>query len=97
MKATKPQKPSRADLERKILELEALQPHRLAFGQTEIDKASVDRLMGSGVILSLTVLGGKQVLEPVCIRDGLSKETIAAIKADMHRSFEVASLYKTKA
>jgi hypothetical protein len=50
--------------------------------------------MGSGVILSMTFLGGKEVFEPVMIRNGLSKETIEAIKADLVRSFEYATEMK---
>lgn len=94
MATTKKAKPSRQELERKIAELEAQLVHRLAFGIKTIHKAGSDHLKGSGVVLSLTLLGGKEVMEPVMIRDGLSPETIAALKADIVRSFEVATLFK---
>ena len=48
--------------------------------------------MASGVILELTALGGKEIIPPVMIRDGLSQATIKAIQNDLCRSFELATL-----
>ena len=50
--------------------------------------------MGSGVVLSLTKVGGEEAFEPVMICNGLSKETIAALKADLARSFNYATEMK---
>lgn len=50
--------------------------------------------MGSGVLLELTFIGGKEAISPVVIKDGLSAETIAAIKADIRRSYELAVAFK---
>ena len=86
MKSLKPKKPSRADLERKIKELTAQLPSTYHFANGTID--ATERLMGSAVILELTGLGGKQMIVPVAIRDGLSPETIAALRADIARSYE---------
>ena len=83
-----------AELERKLRETESYQTHRLHYASIEIDKTSTDRLFGSGVVLSLTLHGGKEVFKPVLIRDGLSNETIAAIKADLVRSYEKATEFK---
>ena len=83
-----------AELQRKLKESEAQQVYRHHFAHGAIDRTSIDRLMGSGVILSMTFLGGKEVFEPVMIRNGLSKETIEAIKADLVRSFEYATELK---
>lgn len=94
MKTNKPVKPSREDLERRIKELEAQLVHRYAFGAQTIDKASMSKLMGSGVILTLTALGGKAIIEPVCIKDGLSDETINALKVDFRRSYDLAVMFK---
>jgi len=58
-----------------------------------IDKAGSDHMSASGVMITLTALGGRQIIEPVCIREGLSAATIAALKADIRRSYEM-SLYK---
>lgn len=86
-----------AELERKLREAEAGAAHVYHFASVTVDKASTDHLMASGVILTLTVLGGREIFSPVLIRDGLSKETIAAIKADLVRSYELATMYKPKA
>ena len=59
-------------MERKIRELEAQLVHRHHFAVRTIDKAGIKSLTGSGVILSLVTLGGSEIIEPVCIRDGLS-------------------------
>lgn len=93
MKSPKVQKPSRLTLGRKILELESQLAHRYSFAMTEIDGASIDRLMGSGVLLQLTGIGGKDIIHPVVIKDGLSLE---AIKADLVRSYDLAVMFKPK-
>jgi hypothetical protein len=87
-------KPTRQELERKVFELESQLVHRCHFASRSIDKAGTKKLMGSGVIISLVVLGGREIIEPLCIRDGLSDETIAALKADFARSYEIATMLK---
>lgn len=87
-------KPTKQELRQKILELEAQLVHRYHFAARTIDKAGTKSLIGSGVIISLVALGGREIIEPVCIRDGLSDETIAAIKADIARSYEIATMFK---
>jgi hypothetical protein len=87
-------KPTKAQLQRKILELES----QLAFGYrsacTDIDKASDKHMMASGVLLQLTALGGREIIRPVVIRDGLSSETIEAIKKDLVRSYDLTVMFK---
>lgn len=92
----KPTKKTRQQLERQILELESQLAHRYAFAQSNIDKASTDKMMASGVLLQLTAIGGRELINPVVIKDGLSKATIEAIKADLHRSYELCVMHKTK-
>ena len=53
--------------------------------------------MSSGVLLQFTGVGGKELVNPVMIRDGLSDATIAAIKADLQRSFDLSVAFKPKA
>lgn len=77
-----------ADLRRKVKELEAQLAHQYFFATSAIGKAGAQHCTGSAVILELTFLGGTKVIEPVAIKDGLSDETIAAIKADLKRSYE---------
>lgn len=87
-------KPTRQELERKVRELEAQLVHRCHFASRTIDKAGIKSLTGSGVIISIVTLGGREIIEPVCIRDGLSDETIASLKADLSRSYEIAIMFK---
>ena len=83
-----------AELERKLLESNAAQAHVYHFASANLHKAGIDKLAGSGVILTLTVLGGRVICEPVMIRNGLSLETVAALKADMVRSYQDAVVFK---
>lgn len=85
---------TKADLQRKVKELEAQLVHQYHFATRTIDRASIRKTMGSAVILELTFLGGAKVFEPVAIKDGLSDETIAAIKADLKRSYELTVEFK---
>lgn len=82
------------ELERKLYECGPYNIYRHHFASKALDKLSTDRLMGSGVILSLTKVGGEMPFEPVMICNGLSKETIAALKADLARSFNYATEMK---
>jgi len=85
-----------AKQQRKILELESQLVHRYHSAVSEIDDCSTDKLMASGVLLQLTGVGGKEFINPVMIKDGLSKETIQAIKNDLKRSYELATIYAVK-
>lgn len=79
---------TKADLQRQVKELHAQLVHQYHFASFYLDKASISKTFGSAVILELTFLGGHKVMEPVAIKDGLSDETIAAIKADLKRSYD---------
>lgn len=57
-----------------------------------MDKTSVEHFMGAGVVLSIRHPNGQDIIEHVMIRDGLSASTIAALKDDLCRSFELATL-----
>lgn len=95
MKSRNPAKaPTKADLRRKVMELEAQLASTYHFADATLDKAT--NLMGSGVLLQLTALGGKELINPVVIRDGLSPETVAAIRKDIARSYEIATMFKPK-
>ncbi len=95
-KTSKPAKKTRAQLERQILELSAQLSHVYTFATSTIDKASTAHLMASGVLLQLTGIGGKEIINPVMIKDGLSPETIAAIKADLKRSYDLSVMFAPK-
>jgi hypothetical protein len=83
-------------LERELREALAGQAHVYHFAEQGLAKASTDHLTTSGVVLTLTVLGGRELFRPVLLRDGLSHELIAALKADLKRSYELSTLFKPK-
>lgn len=93
-KAPKPKKKTRAELERKIMELEAGMASTYHFADAYLAQIKDGSYMGSGVVLRITALGGREVMPPVLIRDGLSPETIAAIRKDIVRSHELATMFK---
>lgn len=92
----KSKKPTYAELERKLQEALAARVQNYCFSSVALDQASKDYLMGSGVILTLTAIGGRNICEPVLIMDGLSNETITALRADLCRSYKVAVELKPK-
>ncbi|MBK3745952.1 hypothetical protein G3A39_43175 [Paraburkholderia aspalathi] len=86
--------PNKAELIRKVVELTAQLASTYHFADATLSKAG--DLMGSGVLLQLSALGGRELISPVVIRDGLSPETIAAIRKDIMRSYETATAFKFK-
>ncbi len=85
-----------AVLERKLKESEASQVHNYHFASHTLEKASTGHLVGSGVVITLTVLGGREIFSPVMIRGGLSSETIKWLNSDILRSYEEAIELKPK-
>ena len=83
---TKNIKKTRAQLEYEILELQATSTWNRHEAYMSIDKLSEDYLMASGVIIHMQKIGGGRAICPVLISNGLSKETIQAIKNDIMRS-----------
>lgn len=93
MKPPKSKKVSRAELERKVMELTAQLASTYHFADATLDKAG-KALLGSGVLIRMEALGGRELILPVVIKDGLSAETIAALRKDIFRSWELATLFK---
>ena len=85
-----------ADLERQLTEAKAAQVHNYHFADANVGKAVTEKMMGSGVILTITALGGREIVEPVMILNGLSQETVAALRADFRRAFKYATELKPK-
>lgn len=92
MKPTKKAKPTRADLARKVRELEAQLASTYHFANVTLDKALHGA--GSALIVELTWLGGRQAIVPVAIHGGLSQETVDALRADIKRSYASATELK---
>ena len=85
---------TKAQLEREVKELKAQLAGTLHFASVGLKSASVSCMLGGGVILELTGLGGRELIPPVCIYDGLSDETLEALQEDFRRSYEHATEFR---
>jgi len=74
---------------RRVHELKAQLASTLGAAFDTMPKAS--EYHGSAVILTITAIGGLEVVAPFAIRDGLSPKAVAALQADIARSFELAT------
>lgn len=81
-------KPTYADLSRTILELRAQMPGSLKSAMSNLDKAD-NRMMASAVVVTITALGGRPIVQPFAITDGLSADSIAALKCDIRHSLKL--------
>lgn len=84
------------ELQRKLLEALAGQVHTYHFASEGLRKANTTALAGSGVVLMITALGGREIVGPTLIRGGLSDETIAALRKDLKRSYYDAIAFVPK-
>lgn len=73
------------DLERENMELRAQMPHASVAACRDLEKAGAV-LMASAAIITITALGGRVIVGPVAIRDGLSSASITALRGDISRS-----------
>lgn len=95
MSTTKKSKTTKAQLQRKVLELEAQLASTYHFAAATLPTCG-EALMASGVLVQLTALGGRELVIPFVVKDGLSASTIAALHADILRSYELATMFKPK-
>lgn len=84
----KKKKQTKEQLEQRIKDLEAQLPSTHRAAKDSIDKAGKD-LFASAAVITISALGGRIIVPPVAIADGLSKETIDSIKRDIQRSLDL--------
>lgn len=89
MDTSKKKKKTHKETKRELLEAKSSTVLAHVHASSYIGKCSTDKMMGSGVLLQLTGIGGKDLINPILIRDGLSEETIEAIKKDIKRSYDL--------
>lgn len=77
-----------ADLQRQLREAKAAQVHNYRFADQGLNKAGPKYMGASGVIITLTALGGRELIPPTMLVNGLSDELIAALRTDLVRSYE---------
>lgn len=87
-------RPTYQELVRMNTELKAQLAFNYAAAHKDIDGASTKHMTGSGVLVQIHALGGREIVKPVLIRDGLSDDTIAALKKDFRLSWELATVAK---
>lgn len=74
----------------------ASQVHNYHLADASISRTSTDRLKESGVVISLRTLNGTSLIPDVMIPDGLSDETIVALRTDFRRAYLRATELKPK-
>lgn len=77
------------ELQRKVTELQAQSILSQSQAHNALESMGHSKLLGSCCIISIETLGGRFKIDPFAINDGLSAETIAAIKADIKRSLDL--------
>lgn len=92
-KPAKTPKPSRAQLESKIAALEAQLLSTVINAASEITALAKKDYTASAMIVTIKGLDGRELLKPVGINDGLSKETLAALHADIIRTYGLKTAY----
>lgn len=98
----------RTDLEKQVLELEdklrrekATNAELRASSNWQYHQASIEiqklvqsKFMGSGVIVEIRALGGKTLVEPVMLKDGLTQEFINLFLEHLVYSYELSTQFK---
>lgn len=75
-------------LERQLLEAKAHSPVRMRDSIRDLLTAGKDHRMASGVIITITGLGGDTIIKPTTVFDGLSPTTIESLRADIKSSLD---------
>lgn len=94
MTTKKKRGPTKAELIRKNMELEAQLASTYHFASQGLGQAEYPKMLASAVIVTITALGGRKLMCPVAIRGGLSPETIACLRKDIQRSYDEAVEFK---
>lgn len=84
-------KPKLSRLAQALKDLRALKAQdigTLSKAHADAQRLGKDRFLASGVIVSVTTIGGTTLLEPVMIADGLSDETIKALRRDIKATYD---------
>lgn len=74
----------------------ASQVHQYHFADVYLEKLTEERWKGSGFIMEITSMGGKELMGPVLIREGFQQQTIEALRGEIVRSYIYATQMKPK-
>ncbi len=75
-------------LRKRIKALEAQLISSQYFAMLSLAHLTEKKYMGSGIVLTITDLSGKEVMSPAMIKNGFSKETVNALKKDFEKSMK---------
>jgi hypothetical protein len=90
-KPKKPKGPTKAQLQRKIAELEAQMAFTYPIASSDIRTCHTQRFMGGGILVHISALGSANpIVQPFVVRDGFSEDTIKALQDDINRSYNLA-------
>lgn len=76
-----------AELESELFKFKACDILRLKLAGDKIKGAGNARFMGSGVVIEVKTLSGESITGAFVLFDGLSESTIAALSADIEKTF----------
>lgn len=91
-------KTTKQQLKRELEILKATEIYRLTDAYKAIDRCNTSNYMASGITFTVKNINktNNVVCEEFCILDGLSDETITAIKNDIKRSYDLKMSYIQK-
>ena len=88
--------PTKKELKRQVVTEKAFQVHNYHFASMAAETLNKERFLGSGFVITIHAMNGKELLGPVAIRDGFSPFTIESLQREFRDSYELATLFKPK-
>lgn len=85
---------TKAVLEMEIKSLKAQLRCSLYTAHRELEKVGTKRMMGSGVIVTITSISGKELVQPFMCADGLVDETIEVLQEQIKTTVELGDIGK---
>lgn len=86
---------TKAVLEMEIKSLKSQLHCSLYAAHRELEKVSTKRMMASGVIVTITSLNGKELVQPFMCADGLEVETIEALQRQIKTTVVLGEIGKS--
>ena len=88
-------KNTRKDLEHELRVLKACGISRICDAYRTLENCGIDKYLGSAVTITIKNINREKeiIIEEVAITDGLSAESIDALKNDLKRSYDLIMSY----
>lgn len=89
-------RPTKAEtLAKDLMQTKAQDIGRLSHSHKIVGTLTTDKYMASGLIVTIKDLNGNVVMDETLIADGLSPDTIASIRADIKRTYDLRLAHNT--